>query len=228
MRKRLSLRALTVLLGAAFAVMAGAGAAFAHVTVSSPGAVKGGYATVTIKVPTESATASTVGLKLQLPADTPFSAVSVQPKPGWSYTVDKTGSDVSAITWSATADGIKPGEFDTFNVSIGPLPKDKDSVTFKAIQSYSDGTTANWVEEASGSAEPEHPAPQLALTDGTATSAHGAPATDAQSQAGADSGDSGGVDGLGITGVILGGIGLLAGVAALALVLTSRKRTSKS
>lgn len=228
MKKRTSFRALTVAIAAGFAVMVGAGAAFAHVTVSSPGAVKGGYATVAVKVPTESDTASTVGLKLQLPADTPFKSVTIQPKPGWTYTADKSGSTVSAITWTAAGDGIKPGEFDIFNISVGPLPKDKDSVIFKAIQTYSDGATVNWVEEASGSTEPEHPAPQLALSDGQGTSAHGAPVAGAQSDSSADSSDNSGVDGLGVTGVILGGIGLIAGVAALALVLTSRKRASKS
>ncbi|PRZ29497.1 uncharacterized protein CLV47_1336 [Antricoccus suffuscus] len=223
MRKKFSLRALTVLLATAAAVMAGAGAAFAHVTVSSPNAAKGGYATVAVKVPTESDTASTVGIKLQLPTDAPFKSVTIQPKAGWTYSVDKSGDTVSAITWTATGDGIKPGEFDTFNISVGPLPTDKDSVTFKAIQTYSDGTTVNWVEEASGSTEPEHPAPALTLSSAPATSAHGASASSAPAtSASADS-----VDGLGVTGVILGGVGLLAGVAALVLVLTSRKRTAE-
>ncbi len=224
MKKRTSFRALTVAIATGFAVMAGAGAALAHVTVSSPSAVKGGYATVAVKVPTESDTASTVGLKLQLPTDTTFQSVTIQPMSGWTYTVDKSGSTVSAITWTATGEGIKPGEFDIFNISLGALPKDKDSITFKAIQTYSDGTTVNWVQEASGSTEPQHPAPTLALTDGQITSAHGSPAAAAQS----DSSDNGGVDGLGVTGVVLGGIGLITGVAALALVLTSRNRAAKS
>lgn len=232
MKKRFSLRALTIAFATTFALMTGVGAAFAHVTVSSTSAVKGGYATVTIKVPTESDTASTVGLKLQLPTDTPFQSVTVQPKAGWTYTLDKSGDTVSAITWTATGDGIKPGEFDTFNISVGPLPKDKDSITFKAIQNYSDGTAVSWVEEASGSTEPDHPAPTLVLTDAPSASAAASASAGADAGAGAgaqaSSDDDSGVDGLGVTGVILGGVGLLAGIAALVVVLTTRRRTSGS
>jgi uncharacterized protein YcnI len=73
---------------------------------------------------------------------------------------------VSEIEWMAdsAATAIKPGEFDQFQVSAGPLPK-VDTLTFKAIQVFSDGKDVDRIDvPAPGStAEPEHPAPTLKL-----------------------------------------------------------------
>lgn len=223
---------MTLLVAMIAAIGLGTSAAFAHVTVSSPSAVKGGYATVTIKVPTESDTASTTALKLQLPADAPLASVSVQPKVGWTYQIIKSKLDkplageggqitetVSEIDWTATDGGIKPGEFDTFVISVGALPTDKDSLTFKAIQTYSDGSVIAWVEEATGGTEPDHPAPTLALTAASAP----ASSQSASPQAGnATSTGSSTSDSTGIIGVILGAIALA--LAATALVLVARRR----
>ena len=51
------------------------------------------------------------------------------------------------------------------HVSVGPLPQ-ADSMTFKVIQSYSDGSQVAWIEVPApgSSAEPEHPAPVLKLS----------------------------------------------------------------
>lgn len=215
----------TVAGAVAVTLVALATSALAHVTVSSPGATQGGYATVSVKVPTESDTASTIGLKLQLPTDTPLASVSVRPKAGWTYTVEEAPLPTpiktddgeitkapSVITWTATEGGIKPGEFDTFDISVGPLPE-KDSVTFKAIQTYSDELVVNWVEQGTGSTEPEFPAPSLALVAASDDDGHGG--QDADTTVAADDPGSG----LGIAGIVLGGLGLLAGGTALALVL---------
>ncbi|MCW2525805.1 MAG: YcnI family protein [Pseudonocardiales bacterium] len=186
---RLHHRLAAILVPAALLVGLSAGVASAHVSVSSPEATQGGYAVITFRVPTESATLSTIGLRVQLPTDTPFASVSVEPMTGWSYTVTKTTlatpiqtddgpvtQAISEVDWTATADGIKPGEFLEFKISAGPLP-DKSSVTFKAIQRYSDNSEVSWVEVAApGSAEPEHPAPTLTLAPAAASGAS-APST---------------------------------------------------
>lgn len=169
-----------VAVGVVVAWLALAAPAYAHVTVSSPDATQGGEAVLTFQVPTESDTASTTGFRLQLPTDTPFASVLVRPRPGWSFTTktarlahpittddgDQVAQAVSEIDWTAdsAATAIKPGEFDEFVVSAGPLPK-ADTVTFKAIQVYSDGSQVHWTDvPAPGStAEPEHPAPTLKL-----------------------------------------------------------------
>ncbi|HZE50377.1 MAG TPA: YcnI family protein [Jatrophihabitantaceae bacterium] len=216
MRKR------SILLGtvvASAAMLALAAPAYAHVTVSSPGAAPGGYAVLTFRVPTESDTASTTALKVQLPSDAPLASVLVQAHPGWSFTTktvkldtaiktddgDEISQVVSEIDWKAdsAATAIKPGEFDQFLVSAGPLPK-ADAVTFKAIQTYSDGSQVDWTEvPAPGStAEPEHPAPSLKLTSATATTTPVVTSSKSDSQTGP---------------VVLGSIALAVAVIAAAL-----------
>ncbi len=119
---------------ASVALLVGAASAGAHVTVSSANAVQGGYAVLTFRVPTESATASTTKLSVNIPTEHPIASVSIQPHPGWSFTVRQTklsppiNTDdgpvtqaVSQIDWTAdsTSTSIHPGEFDQFNVSAG-------------------------------------------------------------------------------------------------------------
>ncbi len=158
--------------------------ASAHVTVSAPGATQGGSDTIiTFRVPTESDTLSTTGVDVQLPTDTPIASVLVQAVPGWTFT-EKTAKlttpiktddgditeAVSEINWKAdsAADGIKPGEFGEFVVIAGQLP-DAPSITFKAVQTYSDNSQVAWIEVAApgSSDEPEHPAPVLDLAKST-------------------------------------------------------------
>ena len=72
---------------------------------------------------------------------------------------------VSKITWTATDGGLNPGEFDLFTISAGPLPTKPNKLTFKAIQTYSNGDVVNWIQQTvKGTPEPEHPAPTLTLT----------------------------------------------------------------
>ena len=79
---------------------------------------------------------------------------------------------VSKITWTATGDAaVKPGQFQEFDVSLGPLPK-VPQVVFKALQTYSDGTVVRWIDEpTTDGTEPEKPAPVLKLTAAAATDA---------------------------------------------------------
>lgn len=156
-----------------------AGIASAHVTVISPGATQGGYTKVTFRVPTES-DSPTTKVEVAMPTDTPIASVRVQPHDGWSYEVTTAAPEtplsdddgpiteiVTRVVWTATGDGIKPGEFDEFNISAGPLP-DADQVVFKVLQTYGDGEVVSWIEESvPGAEEPEHPAPVLALAPAT-------------------------------------------------------------
>jgi uncharacterized protein YcnI len=231
---RLVPRLATVGGAAVLAVGLAAAPALAHVSVDSPGATQGGFAVVTFRVPTESETASTTGLKVQFPADQPLAFVSVKPRSGWSYTVRTSklatpiASDdgevteaVSVIDWKATAGGgIEPGQFDEFQVSAGPLPK-VAAMTFKVIQTYSDGKQVAWIEESAGETEPRYPAPTLKLAAAApAATAPTAPSVGATPAATTDAASKGSVTGA----YVLGGLGLLAGLAGLALGLTARRR----
>jgi uncharacterized protein YcnI len=152
-------------------------AASAHVTVSSDRAVKGGYAKLVLRVPNESPTASTVKLVVTLPKDTPIASLRTKPKVGWTAVVtkaklaqpvktdDATLTEAPAtVTYTATAGGIAPGQFDEFELSGGPLPTSADTLTLPTAQYYSDGKVVTWNEpNVAGQAEPQHPAPVLSL-----------------------------------------------------------------
>jgi uncharacterized protein len=183
-------RAVIVSAGTFGLVLFAAGSAWAHVTVDAPGSTQGASdQIITFRVPTESDTASTTTLKLALPTDTPIASVLVQPITGWTFTetsvklakpiVTDDGDiteAVSEIDWKAdsAASYIAPQEFGQFTIIAGQLP-DAPSLTFKAIQGYSDGTTVSWTEvEAPGStADLEHPAPVLTLAKADASSGGG-------------------------------------------------------
>jgi uncharacterized protein YcnI len=184
--------------------------AFAHVTINPSDATQGGFGKFTFRVPTERDNASTTRLEVQFPADHPIAFVSVQPHQGWTASVAKVKlatpiqSDdgavteaVSKITW--TGGQIKPGEFDEFAVSVGPLPSDVSALTFRAVQTYDNGEVVRWTEDTkAGQPEPAHPAPVLTLTKAGATAA----ARGAQSDGTART--------LGVIGIVLGTLGLAA------------------
>jgi periplasmic copper chaperone A len=150
--------------------------AAAHVTVNPEEALSGGYAKLAFRVPNERDNAGTTRLEIVFPAEHPIASVRVKPHAGWTVNVTKaklatpvssghggTASEaVSKIVWEGGI--IKPGEFDEFEVSVGPLPEDVDALTFKALQTYANGEIVRWIEEPGpGGAEPEHPAPVLKL-----------------------------------------------------------------
>jgi uncharacterized protein len=158
--------------------------------------------------------------------------VSVKPVPGWTYQVAKTklatpiSSDdgpitdaVSQITWTAAspASAVKPGEYQEFGVSAGPLPTSTDALTFKALQTYSDGSVVRWIDtQTPGGPEAEHPAPTLKLTAAGATDATTAAAPAPAAAPAADSSNDDLAIGLGIAGIAFGALGGLLGGLALA------------
>ena len=228
-----------LLAAASLAVAAIAGfapAAWAHVTVNPREAAKGGFAKLSFRVPNERDDSNTTKLEVSFPQDHPIAAVSVRPMPGWTYNVTKSKLDqpiksddgdvteaVTKITW--TGGTIKPGEFQEFDVSLGPLPDDVDQLIFKTVQTYASGEVVRWIEEAQpGASEPEHPAPVLKLTDAqssgaVATSTTTAPPADVQGGQVADAkaasrDDVDSAQRLAVIGLILGGIGAIAGLAS--------------
>ena len=193
--------------------------AAAHVTVQATGeAVPGGFTKLTFRTPTER-DVPTTKLEVAFPADTPIPFVSVKPRPGWTYRVTKAAPAtpleafgepvtevVTRIVWTATGEGIKPGEFDEFEVSAGPLP-DTDRLVFKALQTYRGGEVVRWIEEpVPGGEEPEHPAPVLRLA---------APAATASPAVSPVAASDDGTDGLTVAALAGSGVALLLALAAL-------------
>lgn len=211
--------------------------ASAHVTVSSPDATPGGFGKLVFRVPTESDTASTTRLRVTLPTGTPFGSVSARPLPGWTVTTEErrlshpveadgfrlTGA-VGVVTWTARAgNGVKPGEFEEFELSVGPLPKGASSVSMPAVQTYSDGTVVRWDQPArAGRPEPELPAPTLTLPARSGAAAWESAGTrQADSRSTADPTTTGSTDAVARW---LGGVGIAVGVAGLTVAALGRRR----
>ncbi|MGC4805198.1 YcnI family protein [Micromonospora sp. DT233] len=223
-------------LGVVAAVVLGVAApASAHVSVDPKQATQGGYGRFAFRVPNESDAASTTKVEVLLPENAPVGSVSTLPVPGWTVALERRKIDppvqvhgseiaeaVSKITWTATGGAaVKPGQFQEFPVSMGPLPQ-VETMAFKALQTYSDGNVVRWIEVPTpGAEEPEQPAPVLTLT-----AAAPSPGTAAPVAAGADDSDDDSDDGA--TGTVLGAAGLVAGLAGLVLGGLAFVRTRRS
>jgi uncharacterized protein YcnI len=216
----------------------GIGIASAHVTVSSPDAAQGGFGKIVFSVPNESDTASTVKLRIQLPSNTPFASVSTEQVPGWTTTLTKTALNpplkdddgneitetVSVVEFAAgpANSGIGPGQFQEFSLSVGPFP-DVDSMSFSAVQTYSDGTETAWIDPTvQGQPEPEHPAPTLTLASSSSSS------SDGNSSASSGSSSDGGSNSTGTVALILSIVALLLGAGGVVLGLRAGRRTVSS
>lgn len=222
-------RRIGVVVATVLGLLAVAVPASAHVTVNPKEAVQGGYARVAFRVPNESDDASTTKVEVHLPEDAPVASVTTMPVPGWTVAVTKRklatpievhGSPVSEVvatlTWTATTPdaAVKPGQFQEFPVSMGPLPK-VDRMVFKTLQTYSDGAVVRWIEEpANDGAELESPAPVLVLLPAPAA----AEATPGTVAAGGQTGT--GTDWYGLAGLVAGVLALI--LAGLALARTRR------
>lgn len=222
---RRMLRAVGTVAGALMIMVVISPMASAHVRLSSPDASPGANATLSFRVPSESRTASTTEVIINFPTDTPIGNARAQHLPGWTATwhnayvsgrirEEEGPADygVSRIVWKAdsAASAIKPGEFAVFTIDAGPLP-DVATLTFPTEQRYSDGTTVRWDELATGSAEPDHPAPILHLSASPAPSPAASTLTAAPGPANSP---------LSVTGVVLA---TAAGIIALIALLRTRK-----
>jgi uncharacterized protein len=197
--------------------LAGASAADAHVSVQPEEAAAGAFTVENVRVPTEEENASTTKVQIQLPDG--FAEVSYQPVPGWQVKVkktklatpvttdegDKVTEQVSQVTWSGGK--IAPGQFQDFPLSVQIPDKAGETLTFKAIQTYSNGKVVRWI----GPPDADEPAPQVKVTAAEAENASATPAGDTSSDDSSDD-DS---NGLAIVALIVGALGLLAGGAAL-------------
>jgi uncharacterized protein len=205
-------------------------AAQAHVTLQPNHAAAGSFTRLDVRVPTERDDASTVKVDVQFPPG--FAEASYQPVPGWNIKVTKeklatpiktddgeVTEGVSRITWTAKskADGIPPGAFQDFGLSVQVPGKAGDELTFKALQTYSNGEIVRWI----GDKGSDTPAPIVTVTNAADTSAAPAATPAATAAATPASTSSGSSNGLAITALIIGIVGLIAGVVAL---LASRRR----
>ena len=169
-------------IGAATAALmtVGLGAASAHVTVTPDATEEGGFTQLTFRVPSESKTATTTKIKVDLPTATPFTSVRIKPFPGWTAEIARgtlpqpvTAEGVTiteaplSVTWTANdaESQLSADPYQTFSLSVGRLPKSGTTVLLPAAQTYSDGSVRNWDDPAvEGQDEPQDPAPSFVTT----------------------------------------------------------------
>ncbi|WP_190108090.1 YcnI family copper-binding membrane protein [Streptomyces cinnamoneus] len=224
-----------------------AGPASAHVSVQPGTAEKGGYSTISVKVPNEKDNASTVKLELSLDPKHPLASVMPQAVPGWEVKVEKTKLDkplqmhgktieeaVSKVTW--TGGKIEPGQFQQFPLSVGQLPTDADELVFKALQTYSDDDVVRWIDASTpGGHEAEHPAPVLKLVAKGSTAGADGHHDDKNDKAAGDKADKGSAaattaaeksSGSDTTARVLGVVGIVVGVAGAVFGVVAGRRRS--
>jgi uncharacterized protein YcnI len=173
---RAGTRAGALIVITAWFVLGTAAVAQAHVQVRSDTNIVGSDATLTFRIPTESATASTVKVVVTLPSDPPLLSVSPQDVPGWTAAVTLAplarpvvvgGTTLTKaphqVTWTATSGGIPPEQFAELALLVENLP-DARQLSFPTEQYYSDGTVVSWDQpHPAGQPEPDHPVPSLQL-----------------------------------------------------------------
>ena len=214
----------------------------AHVTVQPNEAPAGAFFRFVIRVPNEREVPTTK-VKVEFPENLIFT--SFQPKEGWDRKIEMKkldepieafGSQIDEVVGSVTFSGgsIGAGEFDEFGFSVR-VPEEAGELEFRAFQTYEGGEVVEWT----GAEDSESPAARVTVYDLTSLADEGqgdlgllhdtaqqvdelASATGSmEHEAAGGEDDDDGAD----MGVILGGVGILLGAAAL-LVALFTKRTA--
>lgn len=171
-------KAATLMAAAAVLVVGWATAAAAHITIEPVAVPPGAYTQISVRVPNERSDTATTTIRMQFPQDQPISSVSVRPTPGWTATVatrpvtpapDAEGNQLTEAVDTVTWEGgrIEPDQYQDFDLLVGPLPAEAQTLYFPAIQIYEDGEEVAWIERPSETeTAPPFPAPQLALVPG--------------------------------------------------------------
>ncbi|HEX3592976.1 MAG TPA: YcnI family protein [Pseudonocardiaceae bacterium] len=230
-QRKFARRLITTMTATGFLVAAAAGVASAHVTAHSPDpVVKGGRAEVVFRVPDEEATAHTVKVQVNFSATSPIGSASIRPVPGWTATIqmmtlpkpvnianETLTAAVKSVTWTASAgEGIAPGQFEEFPVSLASLPDNTGTFVAPAVQTYDNGDVVQWNQPTvAGQPEPEHPAPHLALAAKADAAIAAAPAANAASVTAAAPSSDGTARWLGGVGIVVAALALGAALGAL-------------
>jgi len=224
-------------------------AAEAHISLHPNTIPAGAFATLDVRVPGEQEGAHVTKVDMLLPPG--FTSVDYENVPGWSTRVIeaklatpiKEGSEtidteISQVvwTWAGPLGEVNNAQFINFPLSLA-IPQDTAgrALEFRTVQSYSNGQVVHWIEP---SLTAEHPSPRINVTatggviqdvagheagpeagqTGASQSTGAAPSTVAANSGGGAS------KGLGIAALVIGALGLIAGLAAL--LAARRTRTS--
>jgi periplasmic copper chaperone A len=184
------MRSALALAAATLAALAVAASASAHAHISPPVALAKAGQLFSLDVPTEKEGKTTTKIVLTLPQG--FSIDSFVDAPGWKRQVQSTGSGESSVVQRVTWTG---GHVPTDEISHFAFLASADSdktYTFGVEQTYSDGSIVNW--------------------NGPESSDTPAPTVEAKSSLGGGGSSTLAIIALvvGVVGVVLGGVALVA------------------
>jgi uncharacterized protein YcnI len=201
-----------------------AGPAFAHVEIERNGDVGAdGVVATTLHVPNEETNAGTVKVELVFPESPALKIATPGAVAGWTASVQKGPSGaVTGVTWSG---GPLTGDQEVeLPLTLGTIPANVKTVTFKALQTYNDSNVVRWIEVTpAGGAEPDHPAPVLTAR-GAQPKDDDAPVTNAKPAVPKSSSDSGLSTGV----IVVIAIGVVIILALLGFVLSRTRRNMRS
>jgi uncharacterized protein len=212
----------------------------AHISLHPNTIPAGAFATLDVRVPGEQEGAFVTKVDTQFP--TGFTGVDYENVPGWGTKIIETklatpikedgetiNTQVSQIvwTWTGPQGKVNNGQFINFPLSLAiPANATGKAREFRTVQTYSNGQIVHWIEP---SLTAEHPSPRINVTAkgglieevagdeaGPEAGQSGTSSSTPSSATPAAKSSSGASKGLGIAALILGALGLLAGLAALA------------
>jgi uncharacterized protein YcnI len=213
----------------------------AHISLHPNTIPAGAFATLDVRVPGEQEGAYVRKVDVLFPQG--FTGVDYENVPGWSAKVIETklatpikedgetiDTEVSQIvwTWTGPLGKVDNGQFIQFPLSLAiPGNAAGKALEFRTVQTYSNGQVVHWIDP---SLTAEHPAPRINVTakggviediagdeaGPEAGQTAGSPSTSTPAPAAVKSSGGGASKGLGIAALILGALGLAAGLSALA------------
>jgi uncharacterized protein YcnI len=245
----MKIKASTVAVAMASAALLAPTVARAHISLHPNTIPAGAFVTLDVRVPGEQAGAYAYKVDMLVPPG--FTEIDTQNVPGWSVKeimvrlakpiqTDEGSIDeeVSQIVWTGDRSRLgrlENGQFIQFPLSIA-MPSDiaGRSLAFKTVQFYSNGKVIHWI----GPPSAEYPAPTINVTakGGVVEEVAGGEAgpTPGEAPAGQSGANAahisatvvrsggGASKGLGIAALILGALGLAAGLSALEVARRGR------
>lgn len=227
--------------------LAAPASAQAHISLHPNTIPAGAFATLDVRVPGEQEGAYVTKVDVLFPRG--FTGVNYENVPGWSTKVIETklatpiqkdgetiNTEVAQIvwTWAGPLGKVNNGQFINFPLSLAIPEVPGQALEFRTVQTYSNGQIVHWI---SPSLTAEHPSPRINVTakggviediagheaGPEAGQTAGSPSTPTPAPTAAASSGGGASKGLGITALILGALGLIAGLGALGV---ARRKTA--
>ena len=207
-----------------FLALASPLAASAHIDIDPSSTAAGSSAVLSFALPHGCDGSPSTSISITIPE----SVVSVTPtvNPGWTVAKtavdlaepisDDEGNTISTRMGTVVYTAITPmedGLRTTFDLSV-PLPADAAGKTleFPVLQTCAAGSTSWDQHTVKGEAEPEHPAPSIAVTAAVAAGEHGHTADDTAAEDRSAAGDDVLARVLGVGGLLVGAIGIVLAV----------------